>query len=363
MTLLPGLTVDMFPLLLIALVVGSLSGFMGCGGGFLMTPALVILGFPAHLAVGTSLAWLTGNAVIGALRHRQYGNTDAKLGLAMAFSSILGVEAGAQSLNWARGIGLASEAVLSMSVVVMLVVGVYMFREARRRETHSAEVNEGTCPRERALECAQALWKITLPPRVFFPRSGITMSLWVVAPIGFGVGVLCGFLGVGGGFIMLPAMIYLLGVGSFMAVGTSLFVIIFSSSYGVVRHAMSGNVVVFAAFVLLLASSTGVLLGAALTRYVSGRAMRFVLAVSVLLCATGSVFKLLALVLTESSAWLDMAAMTTILGSIGLLMVVIGGLCILVIRRKRGRPIPGWAEWLITEDAGSSAAAPRGRLD
>jgi len=354
MTLLPGLTVDLFPLLLIAFVVGSLSGFMGCGGGFLMTPALVIFGFPANLAVGTSLAWLTGNAVIGALRHRLYGNTDTKLGLAIALSSILGVEAGTRFLNWARDIGLASEAVLSMSVVVMLVVGAYMLLEASRRETQVAKVNEGTRLKERSFGSAKALRKIMLPPRVFFSRSEITMSLWVIALIGFNVGVLSGFLGVGGGFIMLPAMIYLLGLGSFMAVGTSLFVIIFSSSYGAVRHAMSGNVVVFAAFVLLLASSTGVLLGAALTRYVSGRVMRFVMAVSVLLCAAGSVFKLLALILTESSASLDVAATTTVLGSIGLLMALIGGLCVLVARHKQGRYIPRWVAWLMTGDVSNS---------
>ena len=352
MTLLPGLSIDLFPLLLIAFVVGSLSGFMGCGGGFLLTPALVIFGFPANLAVGTSLAWLTGNAVIGALRHRLYGNTDTKLGLAIALSSILGVEAGTRFLNWARDIGLASEAVLGTSIAVMFFVGVYMLREARKGEMHPGE--EGMAPRERALGCAQTLGKIMLPPRILFPRSEITMSLWVIVLIGFSVGVLSGFLGVGGGFIMLPVMIYLLGLGSFMAVGTSLFVIIFSSFYGAVRHAMSGNVVVFAAFVLLLASSTGVLLGAALTRYISGRAMRFVLAVSVLLCALGSVFKLLAVVLSESPTWLDAAATTTVLGSIGLLMALIGGLCVLVARHKQARNIPRWAAWLISGDACSS---------
>ena len=116
---LPGVEINVFLLVLFGLAVGVLSGFIGVGGGYLMTPGLIILGFPANFAVGTSLAWITGSAIIGTLRHRQLGNVDMKLGLVMVAGTMCGVEVGVRLLNLAKSIGVTDVAVLATYIIIL----------------------------------------------------------------------------------------------------------------------------------------------------------------------------------------------------------------------------------------------------
>ena len=112
--MIPGVEINIFLLVFLGLAVGVVSGFVGVGGGFFMTPALIVLGFPANFAVGTSLTWITGNAVIGALKHGRLGNVDVKLGLVITAAAMGGMEVGVRILNWAKDIGLTDEIVLSV---------------------------------------------------------------------------------------------------------------------------------------------------------------------------------------------------------------------------------------------------------
>lgn len=349
--MLPGTEINLFLLILIGLGAGILSGFTGVGGAFIITPALIVLGFPANFAVGTSLAGVLGNSLVGTFRHGRLGNVDVKLGLLLLVATIGGVEVGVRILNRVGATGLADTAVLSISICMMLIVGVYTLSESiiRKRKLDRMLARKEKLPLDmRATFLSRRFQGINLPPRLRFVGSGVEMSLWIILAIGFLVGLLSGAIGVGGGIIMVPSLIYLVGLSSFMAVGTSLFQIIFSAAYGSIRHTASGNVIIFAAFIMVLASSIGVLFGASVTRYVRGVSVRMVLGISALLAAAGAILKLSSLRL-EGVDWLSTSSLAVTFGGLGLILIMIIALFIIAIRYQRGRHIPGWVESLVAK--------------
>jgi len=353
----PGVEMNIFLLVFLGFMVGIVSGFVGVGGGFLITPALIILGFPANFAVGTSLAWIIGNSIVGTLRHRQLGNVDMKLGILMIVGTMCGVEVGVRVLNLSRNIGLADEAVLSVSICMFLAIGIYTFWETSQTKAkldHMLKRKEKLPPSVRADSLSLKLQRINLPPVIYFPKSGASISLWLVIGLGFIIGMLTGFVGVGGGVIIVPSLIYLIGLPSFMAVGTSIFQIIFPAAFGCIRHTMSGNIIIFAAFILLIGSSLGMQLGALATRYVRGISMRYVFASSVLVAVIGSVLKLIDILSESAITWLQTGVVAVTFGGLGLIMVMIAGLFITAIRYRSGRYIPSWAESLVAKGDESS---------
>jgi len=350
--MMPGVEINLFLLALIGLGAGIISGFTGVGGAFVITPALIVLGFPANFAVGTSLAWVLGNSVIGAFRHRKLGNVDVKLGLVFLVATISGVEVGVRILNWARDIGLADKAVLSISICMLLIVGIQTLSESimRKRKLDKMLARKEKLPSDmRATFLSQKFQSINIPPRLHFARSGVTMSLWIILAIGFLVGLLSGIIGVGGGFIMVPSLVYLVGLPSFMAVGTSLFHGIFPAAYGSIRHTISGNVIIFAAFIMVVVSSIGVMFGATVTRYVRGVSARMVLGMATLLFAVGAILKLSSLLLEEAATWLQTGSLAVTFGGLGLTLLMIIALFITALRYNRGKHIPAWAESLVAK--------------
>ena len=348
-----GLEINIFLLAFLGLAVGGVSGFTGTGGGFLIAPALIIVGFPASFAVGTSLAWITGSALIGTLRHRQLGNIDFRFGICMIVGSMCGVEGGVRILNQVKEIGLAEHAVLSSLIGILLVIGTYTFREANKRKAaldSMVRKREKLSPSMRVLAISQRLQNIRIPPMIHFTKSRLTFSLWLILCIGFITGLLAGFMGVGGGFIMVPSLVYLVGLPSFMAVGTDMFQVVFSAAFGCLRHTMSGNVIIFVAFILVVSSCLGVQLGVLITRYVRGVSMRYILAVSILFSVLGSLLKLLDIILELPGPWLRTGSITVTFGGLGLVVLMILGLFIMAIRYRSGRHIPIWAISLIHKE-------------
>lgn len=348
-----GIEINIFLLIFIGLSVGILSGFAGVGGAFVVTPALIILGFPANLAVGTSLTWVIGNSVTGALRHRKLGNVDVKLGLVMIVGTMSGMEVGVRIINWARDIGLADEVVLSISICMLLVVGVYTLWECTRRKRQLDKMlakKEKLPPAMRATSLSQKLQGINIPPMLHFAKSGITISLWIILAVGFFIGTLSGVIGVGGGFIMVPSLVYLVGLSSFMAVGTDLFQIVFSAAYGTIRHTMSGNVIIFAAFIMLVASSIGVQFGVLVTRYVRGVSVRFILGISIVICAIGAILKLASILLGKVTTWLEIGSVAVTFGGMGLMVIMIIALFIMALRYRSAHYIPTWIESLVAKE-------------
>jgi uncharacterized membrane protein YfcA len=349
--MLPGIEINMYLLIFTGLGAGIVSGFTGVGGGFLITPALLVLGFPANLAVGTSLTWVLGNCIVGGFRHGRLGNIDIRLGLVMVVAATGGMEVGVRILNWIKRVDLADEGVLSIAIVLLLIVGTYTLVESVRRKRHLDRILKqgGMAPPMGASPLAQRLQRMNLPPMVHFSGAQVTISLWVMLVIGFCIGVLAGIVGVGGGFVTVPSLIYLLGVPSFVAVGTSLFQTAISAAYGAARHSMSGNVVIFASFVMLVASSIGVQFGALTTRYVRAVSVRYILGICILLSAAGSALKLYGVLLGERAAWTGTGSLIVIFGGLGLGVVMIVALLVIAVRHRNGGNIPSWARSLMSD--------------
>ena len=352
--MLPGIEINLYLLVFTGLGAGMISGFSGVGGGFIMTPALIILGFPANIAVGTSLAWVAGNGVVGAFRHGRMGNIDIKLGLVMTVSLMSGMEIGVRILNRAKGIGLVDESVLSVSLVVLLVVGTYMVFESVRRKRQIEELlrRGEKAPPLGISSIAQKLHRVRVPPMVNFSAANISVSLWIIVTAGFCIGILAGVMGIGGGFITVPTLVYLVGVPSIVAAGTNLFQVIFSSSYGVVRHSMSGNVIIFASFIILIASSIGVQFGVLTTRYVRAVSVRYILGICILLAAMGVALKLSGVVLGDSAAWTGTASVIVTFGGLGVGVAMIVSLFVLSVRHRRGGSVPSWVRSLMSDTIG-----------
>jgi len=347
----PGIDVNVLLLVFTGLGAGVLSGFAGVGGAFIVTPALIILGFPAHLAVGTSLTWVVGNSIIGAFRHRKLGNVDMKLGVVMILAVMGGVEVGVRIINRIREAGLADEVVLSLSICMLLIVGSYMLLESLKRKRHLDKMLEkGETPGMRTTALSRKLQSINIPPMLHFAKSDITVSLWIILAIGSAIGMIVGIIGVGGGFIMVPALVYIFGIPSFMAVGTDLFQIIFSAAYGSIRHAMSGNVIIFASLIMLAASSIGVQYGVLVTRYVRGVSVRFILGISILITAMGAILKLSGTLLGKSATGLEIGSLVVTFSGMGLSVVMISILFIMAIRYRRGYHVPVWVKSLVARE-------------
>jgi len=346
-----GFEINILLLILLGLTLGVVSGFVGVGGGFMMTPALIILGLPAHLAVGTSLTWVMGNSIVGTIRHRKLGNVDMKLGMFMVISSVGGVEVGVRILNWTKSLGFTDIAVLSTSIFMLLLIGAYTFWETSQRKSEldgKTDEKEKILADKKTTSFSAKLQAINLFPRIHFAKSGITISLWPLLIIGFLTGTLAGFIGVGGGFIMVPSLIYLIGLPSFTAVGTDMFQIIFLAAFGSTRHIIDGNVIIVIAAILLLGSFIGTQFGVHVTRYVRAISMRYVFASSVLVAAIGSILKLTDIVSKSSIPWLQPVVIAITFVGLGLVLSMIVSLFIMSLMYRNGKRIPKRIESLVS---------------
>ena len=248
---------------------------------------------------------------------------------------------------------MADEVVLSISIGMLLVVGVYTLLESiksKRQLDRMREKEEKPLPDIRVTSLSQKLQSINIPPVLHFTKSGVTISLWIVLAVGFVIGMMVGILGVGGGFIMVPALVYLIGLSSFMAVGTSLFQIIFSAAYGSIRHTMSGNVIIFASFIMIVASSIGVQFGALVTQYVRGVSVRLILGISILIAAIGAILKLLSILMGKAATWLEIGSVAVTFSCVGLAVIMICLLFTAAVRYHRGLHILPWVESLLAKE-------------
>lgn len=271
--------VTIHPLLLagIGLVVGLLGGFFGVGGGFLAGPTMLLLGVPGHFVVGTDLAHMTGKSIVAARRHRALGHVDLRLGVLMIFGTIFGIEAGAQVIEHLERLAPGTLELILNGIYLILLVSIsgIMFWEGS--QAHRKIADETMSAREASTLASITLriQRIRIPPMIELPASGIeSVSLWLILGTGLATGFLAGMLGVGGGFIRMPALVYLLGVPTHVAVGTDLFEIVFSAGYGTLTHALKGNVDVLMALVMHTGAAIGAQMGAQATRYVSGPRLR-----------------------------------------------------------------------------------------
>jgi uncharacterized membrane protein YfcA len=322
-----GAGIDLNPLLLIGigLAVGVCSGFFGFGGGFITTPALNIFGFPMPYAIGTDMTQMAGSGFLSTMRHRKLGHVDFRLAFCMVAGTMSGVEAGKRLVMYLEGVGNVDVVIRWIYIVILLSLGLYIFNEARKaaaRESASLLGKKGSAEAPQT-GLAIKIRSLKLPPRISFPVSGIDrMSIWVPIGVGFITGVLAGLLGVGGGFIRMPTLVYLMGVPTVVAVGTDLFEIIVSGAYGALTYALAHRVELLAAALILIGASAGVQIGAAATRYVRSDKLRYFFSVTILAAGVSVLFKQLGTIYNISS-------LSTI--STYVLLGVAGGMSLLIV--------------------------------
>ncbi len=276
-------------LVAIGFSVGVLGGFFGVGGAWVVTPALNIFGFPMAYAIGTDLAHIFGKSIVATAKHRKMGNVDMKLGILSIIGSVIGVEFGAQSVMWLTKRGLAGPVVRYTYMVMLFGLGVYMLYDYFTKEKRAAAkaarvVNPGA-----AAMAPRKAWN--LPPMIHFPASGITISFWTVMGVFFFTGYLSGFLGVGGGFIRMPALIYLIGCPTAIAVGTDLFSVVFAGAYGCWTYGAKGAVDIIAAVYMLAGAAIGAQIGVTAVKYIRGYGIRLLFAIMIILAGSSVTLK------------------------------------------------------------------------
>jgi len=262
-------------------IVGILSGLFGVGGGFLLVPLLnAVFGVPYNIAIGSSLFQMVGTSAAASLKHRDYGNIDYKLAGFILMGSIVGIESGARTLMWLKSVGtimihgsLISKMDLWINIVYIILlslVGISMFLESKKAKKRA--------PRGGVVDTifSQKIQNAKIPPLTALPVSNIEyISICYLIVLGFGVGIFSGLLGIGGAFIITPALIYLIGVPTSIAIGTSLFQTIFISGYGGLTHFFKGNVNFALVACVLVGSLVGSQLGAKIHNRLRGAYIRY----------------------------------------------------------------------------------------
>jgi len=273
----------------LCLAVGLLSGLFGVGGGFLMTPLLIMLGIPSTVAAATDSNQIVAASTSGTYAHWKIGNVDFKMGLYLLVGGFTGGLFGVQLIKVLKAMGNA-DFVIKITYVLMLgIVGGYMFFESlsamKKNKKEQADSNNKESWLKRFLK--------TLPLQTYFEKSGVTHS--VLVPIVFGgfVGVLAAVMGVGGGFLMVPVMVYVLRMPMHVVVGTSLFQILFNCIEVTFLQAYTNHTVDFILAVLLLVGSTiGAQVGTVFGRKLKGDQLKILLAGIVLMVTVKMIFDL-----------------------------------------------------------------------
>lgn len=267
-------------------VVGVLGGFFGVGGGFLAGPLMFWIGVPVNFVVGTDLAHMTGKSIVAARTHRALGHVDLRLAMLMVIGTIPGVEIGAQIIQHLKAIGSIDIVVGYSYVVILTSVGVFTAWESLRaiRIRRTDHLGTQEVVGVKSLVYRSRLFRI--PPMIRLPVSGVEeISVWAIILVGGVTGILAGMLGVGGGFLRMPLMIYALGIPTHIAVGTDLFEIAISAGYGTISHALKGNVDILIALTMHTGAAIGAQIGAAATRYFSGPTIRLLFSIMPLAAA------------------------------------------------------------------------------
>jgi len=280
-------------------IIGVLSGLFGVGGGFLLVPIMnAILNIPYNIAIGSCLCQMVGTSSAASLKHKDYGNIDYKLAGFILMSSIAGAEFGAQVLMWLKSVGtimIHGSTISKMDlwiniiyIVLLSLIGIFMFLESKKAKKRAS--------RDGIVETvfSKKIQNVRIPPLTSLPISKVNpISLWNLIGLGFIIGMLSGFLGIGGAFIMNPALIYLIGVPTSVAIGTSLFQTIFISGYGALTHFFKGNVNFALVVNILLGSLIGSQVGAKIHNKLRGAYIRYYFSLVIFIAIGIVLFKFL----------------------------------------------------------------------
>jgi hypothetical protein len=326
-----GIHFNVLILLLIGFTVGVCGGFFGIGGAWIVTPALNIFGFPMPYAIGTDLAHIGGKSIVSTMRHGRFGNVDVKLGVAMIMGTTIGMELGANLVLLLERAGLAETVIRKAYIVFLALIGSYVLYDylSHRSRLRKAMI-EGTAP-DTGPTNAHPLQRIRIPPMIHFATSGITCSLWLPLLVGLTTGIVASVLGVGGGFIRMPALIYLVGCPTAVAVGTDLFEVMITGAYGAFTYGVKGRVELIAAMWMLLAAAIGAQLGTVAVKYVRGYSIRLLFAITIFVACASVLLKQLQFQLAS--------AITILFAGVGISGVIIALLVKGVMEERATRKV------------------------
>ncbi len=270
--------INAFIVIGIGSLVGIIMGMVGIGGGFLLTPLMIFLGIPSPVAVASVANQLVAPSVSGVLSYWKSSNVDFKMGIILLVGGFIGSSVGVLIFNFLNNIGQL-DLVIKLSYFLFLsIIGTIMFVESFRL---ILKVRRGKISRGKL---HQHNWLHGLPFKTRFRKSKLYISIIPPILIGVIVGVLAALMGIGGGFIIVPAMIYLLGMPTSLVVGTSLFQIIFVASNTTILQASQNQTVdIILAFLLLLGSVIGVQIGSKFSNYLKGEHLRLFLSIIILI--------------------------------------------------------------------------------
>ncbi|MEW5735037.1 MAG: sulfite exporter TauE/SafE family protein [Thermodesulfobacteriota bacterium] len=318
---------------LLGMIGGILSGFIGSGGAFFMTPGMMNLGVMGPMAVASNITHKFGKAMVGSKKHGEMGNVDKKLSIIMLITAAVGIRlavwvmkllfAGAgDGHGGAKGAG-ANLYISLVFVIILAVVSLSMLRDIV-----SSRKKEETGPSTKIVDF---LARLKLPPTIYFPVADVNVSLWVVLICGLATGYLAGTIGVGG-FIGVPAMIYVFGVPAAVAAGSELYLAMFMGLWGALNYAWEGMVDIRLTMILYSGSLLGVYLGAYGTKVVKEVVIRAVTSIIIILCvlsrmvATPAYLQQLGLINTDPAwnTWFNLASkiLLYVSGTTGALLIL-----------------------------------------
>jgi uncharacterized membrane protein YfcA len=266
-------------LFIVGFIGGMVSGFIGSGGAFVLTPAMMSLGVPGAVAVASNMCHKFPKALVGAIKRHKYGQVDLKLGLTLGISASIGVKIGIQMMQYVQKMWGEAGSNLYVSfafVVILITVGGYVFYDAWK-----ARHSDGpTGPAKLAL----MLQKVNIPPMVEFKTAGIRISVWFTVPVGLATGLLAATIAVGG-FVGVPGMIYLIGATSLVSSASELVIAFVMGLVGSVEWGMVGMIDIRLTLLILAGSLLGVQLGAIGTTYVKEHMIKVVMGTIMLIVA------------------------------------------------------------------------------
>jgi uncharacterized protein len=285
-----GVTIFWPGLVLIGFAVGTIGGFFGMGGAWMVTPGLNILGLPMAFAIGTDMAHIAGKSMISTMRHSKFGNVDYKLGFVMLVGTMAGIEIGAQIVMHLEKLGNVDTVVRWVYVVLLAFIATLVFYDYYKATQKKKSGVVGVHGAE-GITWYEKLHKIKIPPMVHFKTAGFTCSMWLPIMVSLVTGVLAGFLGIGGGLIRMPALVYLIGCPTHIAVGTDLFEVMMSGLYGAFTYSLKGRIEIVAVLVMLSGAAIGAQIGTIATKYAKGYGIRVAFGIAVICCMISIILK------------------------------------------------------------------------
>jgi uncharacterized membrane protein YfcA len=287
-----GASVPIALLLGLGLMIGFLSGLFGVGGGFLLTPLLMMIGIPPTVAAASDANQIVAASTSGTLAHWKLGNVDFKMGILLVAGGVAGGTLGVRLIKLLREAGNADFVIKITYIVMLSIIGSYMFQESLRN------LRPGWLSRKKKRsekKSAFAAINQMLPLKANFEKSGVTLSMITVFLLGVLVGILAAIMGVGGGFIMVPVMVYILRMPMHVVVGTSLFQVLFTCvNVTFMQSYYNHTVDLTLAVILLIGSTIGAQIGARISTYLKADQLKIILASIVLLVMVTMAFDLLA---------------------------------------------------------------------